>query len=108
MLEVLGFRVEVAHGSREALSAMKGGKYDLLLTDLNMPHINGLDLAGRFRQRSKKTRIVIMTGCNPAELQEEMQAGTVDCWLFKPLHFSVLKDTISGLFPVGGDGGSAD
>jgi len=98
MLKILGYHVELAYGSKEALSIMEKRGWELVLTDLQMPYMDGFDLACRIRQRSKDTRIVIMTGCNPHDVQEKMQAGMVDSWIFKPLDFLLLKETIDGLF----------
>lgn len=52
---------EAANG-RDALSLMEGNVPDLLLTDIRMPHIDGLQLAEEIRNRGWLTKIVIVTG----------------------------------------------
>lgn len=98
MFESLGFRVDQAYGGAEALTLLERNGYDLVLTDLMMPGMNGFELAERVRQRSKDTRIIIMTGCSPAEVQDKMQTGLVDRWLFKPFIFVQLIEMVGELF----------
>jgi CheY-like chemotaxis protein len=45
----------------ESLSNYRTGKYDLLLLDIKMPHLNGLELYKRIRQIDDKTKVCFMT-----------------------------------------------
>jgi CheY-like chemotaxis protein len=98
MLEVLGLQVDTADDGIAALGFLDGRRYDLLLTDLQMPKIDGYALADMLKRRLKHLRVVIMTGCARPEVEEYMQTDLVDCWLFKPFSLEVLKERLQVLF----------
>ncbi len=64
ILTHLGYRVTSFNSSREILGYLLDNhqNYDLLLSDLTMPEMTGIDLAGELRRRNIKIPIVIMTG----------------------------------------------
>ena len=68
-----GYRVLAARDGEEALqlSAEHGGSIDLLLSDMVMPRLGGLDLAARLRRRRPGLRVLFMTGYSDAELIDE-------------------------------------
>ncbi len=57
-----GFMVTVAADGQEALQALAMSRYDLVITDLLMPGIDGLDLLRSIRQDYPLMRVIIMTG----------------------------------------------
>lgn len=63
MLEQHGFEVVAVEDALEALSACRSGdRFDLLLTDLVMPSMNGVELAAAVREQAPTTRVVYMSG----------------------------------------------
>jgi CheY-like chemotaxis protein/anti-sigma regulatory factor (Ser/Thr protein kinase) len=56
-----GFETSVAKDGVAALQAMRGRRYDLLLLDVWMPRMNGLELLAKLRTRKFKPRVVVMT-----------------------------------------------
>lgn len=61
-LESFNYQVEVASNGEEALSLLRRGNYDLVLTDLNMPVMGGLELVRQAARLHLTTRFVLMTG----------------------------------------------
>jgi len=57
-----GFHVTSARDGRESLKYMRKNAFDLLITDINMPHINGFELLRKMKTSGRKEKIVIMTG----------------------------------------------
>ncbi|MBN1626454.1 MAG: response regulator [Deltaproteobacteria bacterium] len=57
-----GFHVTSARDGRESLKYMRSNDFDLLITDINMPHINGFELLRKMKTAGRKEKIVIMTG----------------------------------------------
>jgi PAS domain S-box-containing protein len=64
MLENFGYNADIYQNGIDALKAIKQqpGKYDLLISDLTMPQMNGLDLADQIHKNNPKFPILIMTG----------------------------------------------
>jgi len=56
------YQVETASSGEEALAKMTTQPFDLIVTDLRMPGINGLELIERARVHSPRTRLILMTG----------------------------------------------
>jgi CheY-like chemotaxis protein len=83
MLSKEGYAVLTANDGREALEICKRFKdpIHLLLTDLNMPRMNGLQLAERVREQRPGIKIMIMSGETAATILKE---NTPDAFLRKP------------------------
>lgn len=62
VLSGLGYRTETASGAAEALGRFRPGRYRLVITDLAMPVMNGLELARRFRALEPDLPIMIFSG----------------------------------------------
>jgi len=62
MLEDLGHDVTAAYSAREALEAMQGRNFDLVVTDHAMPQMTGVQLAGQIREEQPSMPIVLATG----------------------------------------------
>jgi two-component system chemotaxis response regulator CheY len=84
-LEKLGF-IDVLEASdgREALSVLEHTAVDVLLTDWNMPNVNGLELVKAVREKNKTIPIIMVTTeAEKSRVIEAIQAGITD-YLIKP------------------------
>jgi two-component system, NarL family, sensor histidine kinase EvgS len=90
--------IEASNG-QEALSIFKQQHPDLIITDLNMPVMNGLELIRELRACSREVRIVVAATFFPGEKAQMMEAGADVC-LLKPVPFYTLEQTISNLLAV--------
>ena len=71
-----GFEVLAANDGQEAFDlAAKGADFDLLLTDLKMPRLDGKELIARLRARRPDLPVVVMTGFPPPDGAASLQAG---------------------------------
>lgn len=59
-LEDFGCQVDVASNGREALQRLTVHTYDLILTDIHMPYMSGVDFVRRLRQQGNRTPVVVM------------------------------------------------
>ncbi len=59
-----GFNVTSARDGRESLKYMRTKNFDLLITDINMPRLNGVELLKRMKAEGRKEKVVVMTGGN--------------------------------------------
>jgi len=94
-LEIAGYSVEEASNGDEALAMLEsGGPYDVLLTDLRMPVMDGITLLGEWGKRSPGTAGIVMSA--NAEIKTAVTAlktGACD-YITKPINFDVLLITI--------------
>jgi DNA-binding response OmpR family regulator len=68
ILEPQGYRVSTAGDGREALRELAGGRYDLVLTDIVMPDMEGIELLRRLRSQRTGVPVVVMSG-NPVGMK---------------------------------------
>jgi len=61
-----GYAVETALGGPSALEKLQHQRYDVLLVDIMMPQMNGLDLLSRFHERQSEARAIVITGLGAA------------------------------------------
>ncbi len=79
-----GYAVDQALTKQEALKQIEGGSYPVILLDLKIPGVNGLELLGAIRQKSPDSRVIIITGYATIETAKETaRLGAVD-YLAKP------------------------
>ena len=95
-LEFLGFEVALAGNGIEALSVFIERSFDLVLTDLQMPAMDGLSLASRIKERSPGTPVVLITGSDRETVRKKVKRTPVDSVLFKPFRLEDLQRTVQG------------
>ncbi len=79
-----GFEVEVAENGLEALKLFDKKGFDLVLTDLHMPPMDGLTLASKIKNRQPGTLIILMTGDEKINMHPNSFADHI---LKKPFKF---------------------
>jgi CheY-like chemotaxis protein len=98
MLSSLGYpKVDTAQAKPELMNKLTKGPYDILVTDLEMPDMNGFDLSHKIKKEVHDTKVIIMTGRHKNECLEMMDARWVDGWLFKPFGVKELRSKLIGL-----------
>lgn len=90
-LEALGCSVVMAANGEQALAQWLPGHYDLVLTDVNMPVMNGYQLAEALRQQDKTLPIIGITANALREEGERCAAAGMQAWLVKPLNLATLR-----------------
>jgi CheY-like chemotaxis protein len=98
-LEEAGYRVGVAANGMQALKLIREGMPDLVITDVNMPEMNGLELCRRLRSHHKLARIpiIMLSGMTePTEILAGYAEGADD-YVGKPIDFAVLGAKIEAL-----------
>jgi PAS domain S-box-containing protein len=101
LLERLGHAVSVAGNGREALMLLDAEAFDLVLMDVQMPEMDGLEATRAIRQREqgtgKRQRIVALTAFARKEDEERCLAAGMDTFLSKPIDRDRLKGVIEKL-----------
>ncbi|MBU1076657.1 MAG: response regulator transcription factor [Spirochaetes bacterium] len=94
-----GFEIKVITTGVSALSEAKKRIFDLILLDIGLPDINGIEVCSKFRQDidNKYTPIIIITGYDdPQEVVIAMKSGADD-YITKPIDKSILIEKINAL-----------
>ncbi|MGV3551032.1 response regulator [Rhizobium sp.] len=81
-----GYSVTEAVDGLDGLNKAKAGNYDLIVTDLNMPNMNGLDMIRALRQSPEHTGIpiIFLTTESDAEMKNQAKAAGATGWITKP------------------------
>lgn len=85
-----GWEITVADGGQKAIDYLKNQEFDVVLTDLKMPDIDGMDLTGRIRNLYQEVPVVIMTGYPSLETALEALRFKVDDYIIKPFNVNQL------------------
>ncbi len=94
MLEKLGIRAEIAANGLEVLEMMRRTPFDVILMDLQMPEMDGLEATHRLRAAGAKVRIVALTAnALDGDRAECLEAG-MDDYLAKPITMNSLTAAI--------------
>jgi len=103
MLKMLNCAVEVAENGKEAVDKCSHTLYHLILMDIQMPLMDGVEAAGLIRQsgaRNAQTPIVAVTANNqPVEVKRYMTAGMQEC-LGKPLTVESVRALVEKYLPA--------
>ena len=94
-LELHGFIVDEADGGTIAMKALKGKSYDLVLLDIRMPDMDGLEVLRNIRAKNLAKKVVMLTGVDEMKIaRESLELGAND-FLTKPYDFTALMACIS-------------
>jgi signal transduction histidine kinase/DNA-binding response OmpR family regulator len=98
LLEKRGHRVSLAGNGREALAALEKQTYDLVLMDVQMPEIDGLEATAILRQREKETNahqaVIALTAHAMKDDQERCLGAGMDGYLSKPIRPQELDEIL--------------
>jgi len=93
-LAMLGIPNTLAQDGREAIAKLKAKSFPLIFTDMNMPHINGMQLIAYVKEHYPETDIIAMTGYSQDYgLVDVIRAGAID-YMIKPFTLEELKAKI--------------
>lgn len=89
-LEQQGYAVDIAYDGEEALELFEVNGYDLILLDLNIPKIDGVEVCRQIRQSGSSTGILMLTARSGLDDRVNGLDQGADDYLVKPFHMSEL------------------
>lgn len=93
-LQLRELDADVAYGGEEALKALSEGGHDVMVLDLRMPGIDGMEVLRRVRETSPQTRVVILTGHgSEKDMEEARRLGAFE-YMEKPVQIDRLNSTL--------------
>lgn len=92
-----GHQVEQAIDGREALQIAERTKFDLVITDVNMPNMDGISLVRELRRRSnyRFVPLLMLTTESTAERKQQGKEAGATGWLVKPFDPARLLSTVA-------------
>ena len=88
------FDIDEAVNGLDALEKIRQEDYDILLTDVKMPFMDGIELIDNVVNEKKKMRCVIFSGCNEFDYAKRaIRLGVVD-YILKPVDPKEFKETL--------------
>ncbi|MGY5615057.1 response regulator [Vibrio brasiliensis] len=91
-----GYDVETANDGRDALSKVTSAKFDVVISDVNMPNMGGFELVKALRQKPqyKFIPILMLTTETSADKKQEGKSAGATGWLVKPFNPDTLLKTL--------------
>jgi DNA-binding response OmpR family regulator len=88
------YQVMVANSGKEALEALRANRVDLVISDIRMPDINGLDLLVRVKKEHPQTKVIIMTAYGSSDVQKEASRRGSLFYIEKPFEIADIRKII--------------
>lgn len=95
LLEIEGHEVEAADSPFTAMGMVKKKKYDVILADLRMPRMDGLQFLRAARLFSPQVHVILMTAYPTDETEKAAQEQGVNHYLYKPFKLEELQHALT-------------
>ncbi len=93
-----GYTVFTSSNAKDALNIVETEKVNIILLDLKMPDMDGLNLYNKIREMDKKVIVIIMTAYGTIESAVNAMKLGIEDYIQKPLNYEELKITIEKIF----------
>lgn len=89
-----GYETDIADSAEAAFDLLKDKTYDLIITDIILPGISGIELLSRYKKQNPEQKVVIMTAYASMETAvEALKAGACD-FIIKPIMHDEMKRVV--------------
>ena len=85
-----GYEVEIAYDGRTGLSLFRQGTFDIVILDVNLPHINGFELCRMIRTADEQIAVLMLTALDGIDDKSDGFMAGADDYLGKPFEFQEL------------------
>ena len=96
--------IEIANSAQEAFRKMPSAPFDMVISDMHMPGLDGLALMRQIRRHYPEVKLILMTGDNTVEVADSANEIGVDCCIEKPYIPRQFAETVRDLLADGAGG----
>lgn len=93
-----GYETQTAENGKEGLDAFLAGDFSMVITDIRMPIMDGLEMLKQIKRKKPLTPIVVATGYPSVDSAVDCLAEGADFYIVKPINMDDLKVKISKSF----------
>jgi len=104
LLQSLGYETRSCSCGKEAISFLEEETFDILITDFQMPGMDGLELIRKARNLDSTLTMILVTGVPLGRLSERLKRIKVNGFLAKPLEWEELKFLLERVDQIKGQG----
>jgi CheY-like chemotaxis protein len=94
ILRFAGYRVIEASDGRSGMRYLENGEFDMVLTDLGMPEMNGWEVVKMIKKETPQTPVVLITGWGTNLDEEKVKESGVDGIIGKPFQVNEVIETV--------------
>ena len=94
------FDLEIAGNGRKALEMLDSNKYDQIISDMQMPLMDGAELLQKIRGKKIKTPVILISAYTSLDMPNEANTSDFAAVLFKPFDSSDLINTIGKVLKI--------
>ena len=95
LLRAHGIDAQSYGSARDFLAALPSGMPDCLITDLNMPHMSGLELQRELMRLGAPIPTIVVTGCNDTSMRDQCRVLGAVAYFVKPVDADALVAAIT-------------
>lgn len=94
LLSNIGYEVDTAENGRVGIEKLESNKYDLVITDLMMPELDGFAVMKHIKENCANTLVIVITGYASVESAvRAIRSGAYD-YILKPFDFEIIKISV--------------
>ncbi len=97
LLEAIGYGVALAGGGQQALQLLSSDSFDLVLSDLNMPGMDGTALLKEIKKRYPELPVVIITGYGTFHTEKRVMREGASGYISKPCTLAKIEKTLASI-----------
>lgn len=97
ILKKKGYRIQLAANGLEALQKLHRNSFELVITDILMPKLDGIQLLKKIREEWPTLPVIVMTALDDEQVYSQMLAMGAHAYLLKPFEFKQLFDAVAGI-----------
>jgi CheY-like chemotaxis protein len=100
LLSRSGYQIDIADNGQQAVDAVRRGDYDVILMDVQMPEMDGIEATRLIRALPPEKSgipIIALTAQADVNIEDELRAAGMDDYISKPINFDILFSKLSTL-----------